>query len=162
VARFSARWTRRLIDSIEVRPDPPIRSGHVLLAPAQWHEVQVLKWVHHRFVLERPDLALHQRGQAKLLTTLVEALHDWLVDSDESGRLPRRLHDLVELAEVEYEALAGTTDAPGLPASADLASMARGRAIIDFVASLTDSQAVALLDALSGRSGQLWTDAFVL
>jgi dGTPase len=40
--------------------------------------------------------------------------------------------------------------------------MARGRAIVDFVASLTDSQAIALLDALSGRSGQLWTDAFVL
>ena len=40
--------------------------------------------------------------------------------------------------------------------------MARGRAIIDFVAALTDGQAVALLDALSGRSRQLWTDAFVL
>jgi dGTPase len=33
---------------------------------------------------------------------------------------------------------------------------------MDFVAALTDVQARALLDALSGRSGQLWTDAFVL
>ena len=39
---------------------------------------------------------------------------------------------------------------------------ARGRAIVDFVAQLTDGQAVAMLDALSGRSGALWTDAFVL
>ncbi len=154
VARFSAYWTRRLIDAVEVRPDPPVRSGHVLLAPAQWHEVQVLKLVHHRFVLERPDLALHQRGRASLLTTLVEALHAWLADPDEDSRLPRRLPDLVELAEAEYAALA--------PAPADLTTMARGRAIVDFVASLTDSQAIALLDALSGRSGQLWTDAFVL
>jgi dGTPase len=32
VTRFSAFWTRRLIDAIEARPDPPVRSGHVLLA----------------------------------------------------------------------------------------------------------------------------------
>ena len=39
---------------------------------------------------------------------------------------------------------------------------ARGRAVIDFVAALTDNQAVGLMEALSGRSRQLWTDAFVL
>ena len=66
-------------------------------------------------------------------------------------RLPRRVRDLIDLAEAELP-----------PETADRAAKARGRAIIDFVASLTDSQAVALLDALSGRSGQLWTDAFVL
>jgi dGTPase len=32
--------------------------------------------------------------------------------------------------------------------------MARGRAVIDFVASLTDDQAVSLLDSLSGRTTQ--------
>jgi dGTPase len=151
VAAFSASWTRRLVDAITVTARPPVRSGHVLLDPAQWHEVQVLKFVHHRFVLERPDLALHQRGQARLLHTLVRALLDWLADTTEVARLPRRLHDLVELAEAELPV--------GTPHRLD---RARGRAVIDFVASLTDSQAVALLDALSGRSRQLWTDAFVL
>ncbi|MEV4629591.1 dGTP triphosphohydrolase [Micromonospora sp. NPDC049523] len=151
VSGFSARWTRRLVDAITVVPDPPVRAGHVLLAPAQWHEVQVLKFVHHQFVLARPDLALHQRGQARLLDTLVQALLDWILDPREEARLPRRLHDLIDLAEAELH-----------PRTPGRAGKARGRAIIDFVASLTDSQAVALLDALSGRSGQLWTDAFVL
>jgi dGTPase len=161
VSRFSARWTRRLIDAIEVRADPPVRSGHVYLAPPQWHEVQVLKHVHHKFVLERPDLALHQRGQARLLATLVEALHAWLLDPDEAARLPRRISELVELAAAEVARLDGADF--GTPvAKLDVAAMARGRAIVDFVAALTDSQAVALLDALSGRSRQLWTDAFVL
>jgi dGTPase len=161
VARFSARWTRRLIDAIEMRPDPPVRSGHVLLAPTQWHEVQVLKLVHHRFVLERPDLALHQRGQARLLGMLVEALHAWLLDPDEATRLPRRLSELVELAWAEVAGLSAADF--GTPeAQLNVDAMARGRAIVDFVAALTDSQAVALLDALSGRSRQLWTDAFVL
>ncbi|MEJ3742976.1 dNTP triphosphohydrolase [Actinomycetes bacterium KLBMP 9797] len=151
VARFSARWTGRLIGAISVDPQPTVRSGHVLLAPVQWHEVQVLKLVHKRFVLARPDLALHQRGQANLLATLVSALHGWLLDPDEQARLPRRLHDLVEMAEAELG-----------PAAEDRTGRARGRAIIDFVAALTDSQAAAMLDALSGRSRQLWTDSFVL
>ncbi|WDZ87867.1 deoxyguanosinetriphosphate triphosphohydrolase family protein [Micromonospora cathayae] len=151
VARFSARWTTRFVDAIGVVEQPSVRSGHVRLAPAQWHEVQVLKFVHHRFVLARPDLALHQRGQARLLGTLVEALWEWLLDPEEESRLPRRLHDLVELAEAELH-----------PRTPDRSARARGRAIVDFVALLTDSQAVAMLDALSGRSGALWTDAFVL
>jgi dGTPase len=151
VASFSARWIRRLVDAIDVVEKPSVRSGHVLLGTAAWHEVQVLKFIHHRFVLDRPDLALHQRGQARLLGTLVEALYDWMVDPEERARLPRRLHDLVELAEAELDEL-----------TADRMAKARGRAVIDFVAALTDSQTVALLDALSGRSGQLWTDAFVL
>src|SRR3954454_12394106 len=151
VAAFSATWTRRLVESVELSGQPAIRSGHVQLATAQWHEVQILKFVQNRFVLARPDLALHQRGQARLLASLVEALLAWLTDPDEEERLPRRLRDLVELAETELPD--GTPDRLG---------RARGRAVIDFVAGLTDNQAVGLMEALSGHSRQLWTDAFVL
>jgi dGTPase len=151
VAAFSATWTHRLVRSIQMTADPAVRSGHVQLAPAQWHEVQILKFVQNRFVLARPDLALHQRGQGRLLASLVEALLAWLTDPDETERIPRRLRDLVELAEHE------------LPAGApDRLAQARGRAVVDFVAGLTDSQAIGLMEALSGRSRQLWTDAFVL
>jgi dGTPase len=169
VGRFSSGWTVRLVTDIGVAPDPSTRSGHVQLAPAQWHEVQVLKFVHRRFVLLRPDLALHQRGQAQLLGSLVGALEQWLTDRYEANRLPRRLQDLVALAEHEYGTLAETdmstlVGAVGEPpeGSAGVRELARGRAVIDFVASLTDSQAAALLDALSGRSAQPWSDAFVL
>jgi dGTPase len=151
VAAFSATWTRRLVESIEVVEQPAVRSGHVALAPAQWHEVQILKFVQNRFVLARPDLALHQRGQARLLASLVEALLGWLTDPDEAERLPRRIRDLVELAEAELP--------EGTP---DRVERARGRAVVDFVAALTDGQAVGLMDALSGRTRQLWTDSFVL
>jgi dGTPase len=169
VARFSARWTERLVDGVIVSADPTTRSGHVLLATAAWHEVQVLKFVHRHFVLLRPDLALNQRGQARLLTSLVEELEQWTGDRRESDRLPRRLHDLVALAEHQYAALSSTD--PALLAGATgeaptgpdaVRALARGRAVVDFVASLTDNQAAALLDALTGRRGQLWTDAFAL
>ncbi|GAA4525834.1 deoxyguanosinetriphosphate triphosphohydrolase family protein [Amycolatopsis samaneae] len=168
-AAFSTGWTTRLVDGVVVVAAPPTRAGHVALRPAQWHEVQVLKFVHRRFVLLRPDLALHQRGQASLVATLVDALDAWLLDRDEASRLPRRLHDLVELAHAEYAALARET--PGLLVGATgepmdgadaVRGLARGRAVIDFVASLTDRQAVTLLDALSGRAAQPWSDSFVL
>lgn len=169
VGRFSATWTERLVNGIGLVFDPPTRTGHVVLDARQWHEVQVLKFVHRRFVLLRPDLALHQRGQARLITSLVAALDQWLGDRHEADRLPRRLHDLAQLAEAEYavlasstpEALAGATGE--VPRSADeIRELARGRAVIDFVASLTDSQTTTLLDALSGRGAAPWSDAFVL
>jgi dGTPase len=75
----------------------------------------------------------------------------WLTDPDEADRLPRRIRDLVELADAELP--------EGTP---DRIDQARGRAVIDFVAALTDGQAVGLMQALSGRTRQLWTDAFVL
>ncbi|HEY7273931.1 MAG TPA: dNTP triphosphohydrolase [Actinoplanes sp.] len=151
VAAFSATWTRRLVEAIDVVEQPAVRSGHVALSRAQWHEVQVLKFVQNRFVLARPDLALHQRGQGRLLASLVESLLAWLTDPDEEERLPRRIRDLVELAEAELP--------DGTP---DRISRARGRAVIDFVAALTDSQAVGLMEVLAGHSRQLWTDAYVL
>jgi dGTPase len=146
VAEFSARWTSRLVAGISVTPDPPVRSAHVALATAQWHEVAVLKFVHQRFVLRRADLASYQRGQATVLTALVQALTDWLDEDGDGPRLPPRLHDLVELSRAELGSL----------------KLASGRAVIDYVASLTDSQATALLDVLTGRTSRLWTDAPVL
>ena len=153
VAEFSARWTARLLGEVRVLPDPPVRAAHVTLGVEQWHEVEVLKFVHRRFVLQRADLASHQRGQATVLSGLIEGLDDWL-DERDAPRLPPRLRDLVELCRAEY---AGTHAAP-----ATVTRMARGRAVIDYVASLTDAQATSLLDVLTGRSGRLWTDAAVL
>jgi dGTPase len=160
LGRFSSGWTARLVAGVHVIADPPTRSGHVLLGREQWHEVQVLKFVHRRFVLLRPDLALYQRGQARLLTSLVEALEEWLADRYEADQLPRRLHDLVELAHTEYAALA--RERPETLNGGTASALAQGRAVIDFVASLTDGQAATLMDALSGRTGQFWSDAFVL
>ncbi|SHJ91957.1 dGTPase [Pseudonocardia thermophila] len=153
VAEFSARWTARLVGGVEVVPDPPVRSAHVRLGTAQWHEVAVLKFVHQRFVLRRPDLASYQRGQATVLSELVGALGDWLDSEDDGPRLPPRLHDLVELARAQYARMVPRRDVERL---------ARGRAVVDYVASLTDGQAGALLDVLTGRSPRIWTDAAVL
>lgn len=163
VGLFTASWISHLQASVGVAADPPVRAGHVLLSRQAWHEVTVLKFVHQRFVLDRPDLALLQRGQARLLSSLVSGLESWLTDPLDAGRAPRRLSDLVRLATEDYhdlaavmpELLVGPTGEPATSQD-DLARLGRGRGIIDYVASLTDDRAVATAAALSGHGGQLW------
>jgi len=163
IGTFTESWISHLRASVEVDPDPPVRSGHVSLGRQAWHEVAVLKFVHQRFVLDRPDLAMFQRGQAAALTTLVSNLESWLTDPVDAARAPRRLLDLVELATSGYRRV--LREEPELllyPAgepprtSGDLARWGRGRGIIDYVASLTDDRAGASARTLAGLTGQLW------
>ena len=163
IGMFTESWIAHLRASVELRRDPPVRAGHVVLGRQAWHEVAVLKFVHQRFVLDRPDLAMFQRGQAEALTSLVANLESWLADPVDAGRAPRRLLDLVELATAGYrrvarqepQVLLGPT---GEPANSpeDIVRLGRGRGIIDYVASLTDDRAAASARTLAGLTGQLW------
>lgn len=163
VGYFTSTWISHLQESTIVLADPPPRSGHVALGRQAWHEVAVLKFVHQRFVLDRPDLAMFQRGQAQLLTSLVAGLDAWLADPADAGRAPRRLLDLVELATSGYrqlrrqraELLIGPTGEP-TSSEDDLVRLGRGRGIIDYVASMTDDRAVAAATTLTGTTGRLW------
>ena len=163
VGEFTRSWIAHLQDSVVVSTDPPPRAGHVSLDRQGWHEVAVLKFVHQRFVLERPDLAMFQRGQGQVMAALVGDLDSWLADPVDAPRAPRRLIDLVELATNAYRQLAETSpdllvDSIGDPAGSpdDLARWGRGRGIIDYVASLTDDRAASSATTLAGHSARLW------
>ncbi|GAA3932618.1 dGTP triphosphohydrolase [Microbacterium soli] len=157
LARFTSGWIARLQSSVEVHRHPDARSGHVRLSRTAWHEVGVLKFLHERFILERPDLTVYQRGQAGVLERLVDGFTAWLDDPRDARRAPRRLIDLVELATDDYRML--RRDAPEMTdphTDADLDRLGRGRGIIDYVASLTDAQAVSLDALLAGHTERLW------
>ncbi|WP_353647497.1 dGTP triphosphohydrolase [Nakamurella sp. A5-74] len=162
VEEFTASWIAHLQDSVVVQADPHPRSAHVRLDRQAWHEVAVLKFVHQRFVLDRPDLAGFQRGQAQAIGRLVAAYDSWLADPVDGRRAPRRLVDLVELATAGYRRIARTdrrllvsptgeiTDGTD-----DLIRLGRGRGIIDFIASFTDAEAARSDATLGGSSGQM-------
>ncbi|WP_423494612.1 dNTP triphosphohydrolase [Microbacterium esteraromaticum] len=157
LARFTTAWIARLQSSIEAHRHPDERCGHVSLNRQAWHEVAVLKFLHERFILERPDLTVYQRGQANILVRLVDGFTAWLDDPGDARRAPRRLIDLVELATDDYRRL--RQDAPDLVGARtddDLDRLARGRGIIDYVASLTDAQASSLDALLAGQTERLW------
>ncbi len=164
ISGFVSGWIDSLIESVELTGDPHVRSAYAYLTPAAWHQVSVLKFVHQYFILDRPDLAMFQRGQAQTLTTLVDGFDAWLSDRVDAERAPRRLIDLVtaatwgyrRVAEARPELLAG--DGGDLRVDeADLARMGRGRGIIDFVSGLTDEQAAAFAGRLSSATSALWT-----
>ncbi|GAA1497404.1 deoxyguanosinetriphosphate triphosphohydrolase family protein [Paeniglutamicibacter kerguelensis] len=157
VTGFTRRWINRLQASIAVEKDPTVRSGHVRLADEAWHDVVVLKFVHSRFVLERSDLAVYQRGQTRIIASLAEGLHAWLEDRDDAARAPRRLLDSVEAATGEYRLL--RAQSPGQFAQAgngEIERLGRARAIVDYIASFTDAQAVSVNALLTGTSEGLW------
>jgi len=163
IGTFTESWIEHLRASVVLTRSPSVRAGHVVLGRQAWHEVAVLKFVHQRFVLDRPDLAMFQRGQAEALTSLVANLESWLTDPVDAARAPRRLVDLVELATAGYRRVAGEepdllVGPTGEPASTseDVVRLGRGRGIIDYVASLTDDRAAASARTLAGLTGQLW------
>ncbi|SKC37514.1 deoxyguanosinetriphosphate triphosphohydrolase family protein [Plantibacter cousiniae (nom. nud.)] len=161
IESFVSSWIGRLQRSVLVVEEPNVRSGHVSLLPEAWHDVTVLKFVHTRFVIDRPDFATYQRGQSRVLDVLVTELDSWLDDPRDGPRAPQKLLDFVELATDGYFRL--RADNPDwLPADPEsdsgrpqgdpraLGRLGRARGILDYVASLTDEQATALAARLRG------------
>jgi len=160
ISAFTSRWIDHLISSVRANPQPAVRSGYVAMDSPAWHEVSVLKFVNQYFILDRPDLAMLQRGQEQTVEHLVVAFDGWLSDPIDASRAPRRLLDLVNAATDAYHSVA--REHPewlgGNVADAELARMGRGRGIIDFVSGLTDTQTIALGARLSGAPGLLWSN----
>ncbi|MGQ3382312.1 deoxyguanosinetriphosphate triphosphohydrolase family protein [Glutamicibacter sp. TV12E] len=157
VTAFTRRWIERLQTSVTVEQTPTVRSGHVRLGDEAWHDVIVLKFVHSRFVLERPDLAVYQRGQTRIIRSLAEGFHNWLNDPDDAGRAPRRLLDSVEAATQEYRNLRELSPELFRQAGPDeVQRLGQSRAIVDYIASFTDAQAVSLNALLTGTADNLW------
>ncbi len=154
VAAFTRHWIDRLKGAIAVEANPNVRSGHVRLARDAWHDVVVLKFVHTRFVLDRADLTIYQRGQARVLESLVEGFHAWLADPIDAPRAPRRLLDSVEATIESYAELSRTGSTRG----GDTVRLGRARAVIDYIASFTDAQAMSAAALIGGTSDRLWDD----
>ncbi len=154
VAAFTHHWIDRLKSSIAVEAKPDVRSGHVRLSRDAWHDVVVLKFVHTRFVLDRADLTIYQRGQARVLSSLVEGFHAWLADPNDAPRAPRRLLDSVEATIESYAQL----ERSGVASGSDTVRLGRARAVIDYIASFTDAQAMSAAALLGGASDRLWDE----
>lgn len=157
LASFTSRWIHRLQSSVNIATADNPRTGLVTLDRAAWHEVEVLKFVHRQFVLGRSDIAMYQRGLGRVLTRAVRGLLAWLEDPHDRHRVPPRLQELVELATDGYLRLRRDPP-PGVPVfeRGDEMTFGRGRGVLDYVASLSDDQAMAVSEAIDGRPDRLW------
>jgi dGTPase len=159
ISDFVGRWIDNFTSAVVMIPDPRCpREPVVTVRALAWHQIQVLKFVHQYFVLHRPDLAMVQRGQSLVLAQLVHTFDAWLSDRFDARRAPRRLLELVELAENGYQRVRENHPEwlNGHTGDSEIARMARGRGVIDFVAGLSDSQALGYAGRLGPGSGLLW------
>ena len=135
----------RYIDSVYVSEHALWPSGpHIGLGHAEWHEIQLLKEITRSYVIQRPDVALLQRGQQAVLERLVEMLATWM-ESDR-GRLPPRLREEAAIA----EGLGEQKLRLGYGADMHAERGSPHRAILDYICGLTDSQCTSLHQKLSG------------
>ncbi|WP_173922939.1 dGTP triphosphohydrolase [Agromyces sp. Marseille-P2726] len=157
LSSFTNRWISHLQTSVVPAPPGEARTGPLTLDRLAWHEVEVLKFVHRHFILERADIVMYQRGLSRVLTRAVKGLTAWITDEYDRHRVPQRLKELVEIATDGYERIraAGSEGAP-VPDRSEALRMGIGRGVIDYVASLSDDQALAVSEAIDGRPDRLW------
>ncbi|KRC59385.1 hypothetical protein ASE14_16790 [Agromyces sp. Root81] len=157
LSSFTNRWISHLQSSVVPAPHDVVRSGLVTLDRRAWHEVEILKFVHRHFILDRADIVMYQRGLSRVLARAVKGLTAWATDEHDRDRVPQRLKELVDIATDGYAALRdGRPDGVPIPAAGDVRRLGVGRGVVDYVASLSDDQALAVSEALDGRPDRLW------
>jgi dGTPase len=130
------------------RPDP------LLVPPNLRAEVELFKQLTWYYVIFDPRLASLQLGQQKIVEALFENLHAWLKKADEDQvleRMPRQLSWAFELTRIEtgrdhYQS----------------ADARYARAVADYIASLTESQAVDLYRRVVAPTGQSVLDPWMV
>lgn len=157
LSSFTNRWIGHLQTSVVPTPAGVARAGLVSLDRLAWHEVEILKFVHRHFILDRADIAMYQRGLSRVLTRAVKGLTAWVTDDYDRHRVPQRLKELVDIAADGYARLrAARPDGIPIPAASEVHRLGVGRGVVDYVASLSDDQALAVSEAIDGRPDRLW------
>jgi dGTPase len=71
--------------------------------------------------------------------------------------VPQRLKELVGIATDGYARLRESPpEGVPIPEAGDVRRLGIGRGVVDYVASLSDDQALAVSEALDGRPDRLW------
>ena len=117
-------------------------------------EVELFKQLTWHYVIHDPRLATLQEGQKKVVCKLFECLHGMLADAHKKNalsRLPRQLKWAFEIT--------GTEEGADRYAHTDARY---ARAVADFIASLTEEQAIDLYQRVVGPGGQSVLDPWML
>jgi dGTPase len=122
-----------------------IRAGLLQIEPAARAQVDVLQQLTSVFVINSPSLATLRRGQRETIRVLYTSLYGWANSAwgrpKELSRLPRALREYLIAAERE-----GAASDQETRSSDQLIA----RAVVDYIASLTEEQTILLYQRLTG------------
>lgn len=127
------------VGAVSLVTEPP----YVTVDPRCQYLVEALKELTWFYVIDRPSLAVMQKGQKRIVQSLYDRLHDCLAESPKSPRLPIQLRSI-------YQGLGH--DADFMSAFPRSSEAREARAVVDYICVLTEAQAVDLDERLSGRS----------
>jgi dGTP triphosphohydrolase len=111
--------------------------------------------------VDAPSANLNDETKGDSPVIVVPSEVKYRIYGEDAADVVMSLVDLVNAAAYGYERVLRThpDHLDSRTTDADVARMARGRGIADFVSGLTDAQAVAFAARLAGGSGVLWTSA---
>jgi dGTPase len=145
-----SRLINTYVSSIELAAEP-----EPLVVPATVRgEVELFKQLTWHYVIHDPALATLQEGQSQVVGNLFDTLLAWLRTAEKEEktfRLPKRLLDLYRL----------TAEEPGHDAYGGNRDRRRARAVADYIASLTETQALDLNERLTGAGGHSVLDPWL-
>lgn len=141
VSRLGSFFIARYVDNSQITPD-----GKFSVPVAYKREVMLLKQLTWQNVIEDATLTTMQMGQVEIIQTLFEILHRWLQTETKLQRLPTRLREIDKVSISENYA----NDAAR-----------RGRVVADYIAQLTEEQAIDLHSRLTGTTRGSIHDAWV-
>ena len=153
-SREVARGCRWLIDQFVSSARVGVRPHPLDVPPTIRAEVELFKQLTWHYVIHDPRLATLQVGQKKVVRELFKCLHGMLEQAhkDEAlGRLPRQLKWAFQITGTEE----GSDRYPHTDAR-------YARAVADFIASLTEEQAIDLYQRVVGPGGQSVLDPWML
>jgi dGTPase len=134
--RMTSKLIGKYIKSIRVNPDLDSPQA-VLFEESDVDEVQILKQITRDYIIGSPTLAAQQHGQKRIVRELYKALADESKNSY-PGFLPKRLRYLYPMAEIS-------------PA----------RFVADYIASLSEGEAIGLHARLTGSGSGSVLDPIV-
>jgi dGTPase len=113
------------------------------------YEIALLKQITWYYVIQSPALSTIRHGQSRLISRLFHLLDEWVREfaSDEQHRLPAALAHMLQAVSDDREAD---------KAYGDNESSLRRRAITDYVASLTEEQAIRLDRGSASSTLESW------
>ncbi|MEY9851433.1 dGTPase [Leifsonia sp. EB41] len=131
VNRFASEFINHYVSETRVTT-----AGRLDIPVDNQREVHLLKQLTWQFVVNDPALASLQRGQVSIIGALFTRLYEWASTERSRQRLPTRLSDLIRYAEREEQH------------HSDEARLQR--CVADYIATLTEDQAIDLHSRLVG------------
>lgn len=144
LSALSSFYIESFLDSVSIRPKDD--NAEISVEDGTLATILALKWLTRELVINRPSVHLAQAGQRKIIRTLFESVNSWLDEVFDPQHFPGVLAHIWDVNFHLYK------DQHGKAGAEDRRSEMNARVTCDFIATLTESQAMSIFREVEGHS----------